>query len=621
MKRLLYILSALILPMCFCSASDSPKVSAQVNSKGLFVGGKPVHVLAGEVHYFRVMPEQWRDRLEKLRACGLNTVSTYCPWNAHEPREGEFNFEGRYDLAAFLKLCKEMGLYVMVRPGPYICSEWDFGGLPAWLLTKENTVLRSSNKSFLDAYMGYFKRIMKETEPYFCNNGGTVIAIQIENGYASYGNEMKYLEFLRDAVKKTGFDGIIYTADGDSDVRINAENPEGVWRTLMIGYDLGKGVDVMEKVQPNMPQMISEWWVGQGLLLGKPMRVRPYEKMAKELDAVLARGVHVSCYMFHGGTNFGLTNGALRDVPASKKYTPFISSYDVDAMLTEAGDPTPKYFAFREVFLKYNPDAKKYAVPSATKKASYGKIEFTEIAPMTENLDALTVKRHKGEKMLTMEQLGQYYGFVAYESRMRPQSFPVPVELRGIRDRAFVFLDGELKAVFDQNTENSSVVLDIPASGADLLILAESMGRVNFGLTIEDNLKGITGGVVLNKQQFQNDWLTRSMPLESLSELKWREIGGGEKYPAFLRGKFKVDDVADTFLSFEKGTRGYCWINGKLLGRYDNTSPLLSTFVPAQWLKKGENTLEILEFSGMSEFRADSETTRVKNVKGKRVVE
>ena len=597
---------------CQSSATGGGKLgTAEVNSAGVFVDGKPFKILAGEIHYFRVVPEYWRDRLQRLQSCGLNTVSTYCPWNAHEPRPGEFNFEGQFDLGAYLKLCQEMGIKVMLRPGPYICSEWDFGGLPAWLITDPNVVIRSSNKAYLDCVRAYYKKIFDVAKPYFCNNGGPIIAIQIENGYASWGNEIAYLEILRDMVLDTGFKGIIYTADGDSDVRINALKPKGVWRTLMCGFDLEKGIDIMRASQPETPQMITEWWVGQGLRLGQPRKIRNIQEMSEELDAVLAGGSHIACYMFHGGTSYGFMSGALR-FPPKKVFTPFQSSYDVDAMVAEEGDITPKYLKFREVFLKYNPDAKKFPVPANPQKAAYGKINFTQVASMRANLDNLAAKTVRSPNLLTMEDLGQWYGFINYKTRMQPQTFPLPVEIFGVRDRAWVSLDGEDKAVFSQTNKTEPLVLDIPKDGAELDILVENMGRVNFSLTMLDNRKGITGNVVLNNQQFQKDWLIQSLPLDDLSKLAWKPVEAGAKikYPAFFKGVFNVGEKFDTFLSFPNAKRGYVWLNGFLLGRYDNAGPMLTTYVAAPFLKQGQNVVEILELENLEEFSIESVSAR-----------
>ena len=542
-----------------------------------------------------------------MRACGLNTVATYCPWNLHEPEPGKFDFSGILDLAKFVKLADELGLKVMLRPGPYICSEWDFGGFPAWLYNMPGMRLRSLNAPYMERVASYLFRILKEAEPYYCNNGGPIIAVQIENGYASFGNDVRYLTRLKEIVEDSGFKGIIYTSDGDSDTRINAESPEGVWRTLMTGTKLEEGLRIMNEVQPNMPQMISEWWVGQGLRLGKPMRHRDIQSMAKELDALLSKGAHISCYMFHGGTNFGFMSGALRN-PPQFQYTPFVSSYDVDAMLNEAGDITPKYKLFREVFLKYNPGAANFSIPPDTSKKAFGKVSFTRFAGLADNLENLSEKTVYSPYTLTMEDLGQAYGFIHYSTHMKPQSFPLPVRIDGLRDRAWLALDGKLLGVFSQNGENPECVLNIPKNGAQLDILVENMGRLNFGLTIEDNRKGITKGLILNKgQQYQNGWTIKSIPLKSLEKIDWKKAEHENldlRYPAFFSGEIKIDEPCDTYLKIS-GARGYCWINGFLVGRYESAGPVLTTFVPAPLLKKGENKVEILELENLSDLSAE----------------
>ncbi len=575
---------------------------ATVDSTGVYVDGKPMRLLAGEIHYFRVMPDQWKDSLLKLRACGLNTVSTYSPWNLHEPTRGEFNFSGGLDLKKFLRTAQDLGLKVMFRPGPYICSEWDFGGLPWWLNNVDGLRIRSINPQFMEASRAYLKRILSEAEEYFCNNGGPIIAIQLDNGYASFSNDIRYIETLRDIVRESGFKGILYTADGDSNTRVNATKAKGVWRTLMIGNNLKSGIDVMNKVQPNMPQMISEFWSGQGLRVGRPMYYRAIDVLAKDLDSALAEGAHICCYMFHGGTTFGLMSGALLE----GKYTPFTSSYEVDAVLNEAGDTTPKYDAFRKVFLKYNPDASKFEVPANAPKKAFGKIKFTKVASMVDNIKNLSAKTVSSPTTITMEEMGYPYGFIHYSSYVDHVAFPLSMKIDGLRDRAWVSLDGKHQAVFDRNSPNQACELDIPESGARLDILVENRGRLDFGLKLLDNKKGILGGVIINKtQQYQANWAIDSIPLTCLKKIDWKNSFNDIKYPAFFSGEVNVDNPAQTFIKVN-GVRGYLWVNGFLLGRYESSGPIVTSFVPASLLKTGKNIIEILELEKLNDFSAES---------------
>ncbi len=602
MKKILSFICALCALLSVADAMPKNAKYADIDSTGVYVDGKPMRLLAGEMHYFRVLPEQWKDSLLKLRACGLNTVSTYSPWNLHEPKRGEFVFSGGLDLKKFLQTAKDLNIKVMFRPGPYICSEWDFGGLPWWLNNIEGLRIRSINPQFMEASKAYLKRILEEAEEYFCNNGGPIIAIQLDNGYASFSNDIRYIETLRDIVRDSGFKGILYTADGDSNTRVNATKAKGVWRTLMIGNNLKGGIDVMNKVQPNMPQMISEYWVGQGLRAGRPMYHRDINALVKDLDSVLAEGVHICCYMFHGGTTFGLMSGALID----GKYTPFTSSYEVDAVLNEAGDTTPKYDAFRKVFLKYNPDAAKYEVPANAPKKAYGKFKFTKVASMRDNLKNLSAKTESSPTTLTMEEMGYPYGFIHYSSHVDHVAFPLSLRIDGLRDRAWISLDGKHQAIFDRNTPEQSCNLNIPEQGARLDILVENRGRLDFGLKLLDNKKGILNGVVINKtQQYQANWTIDSIPLTSLKKLEWKNSLENIKYPAFFSGEMNVENPAQTFIKVN-GTRGYIWINGFLLGRYDSSGPIVTSFIPAPLLKSGKNTIEILELESMRDFSAES---------------
>ena len=619
MKQISLVILAVLalLPITLNAQGNGGKGTAVVNPSGVYVDGKPFHFLAGEIHYFRVLPQYWRDRLEKLRACGLNTVSTYCPWVAHEPQQDEYDFTDMLNLRAFLEICKEMDIKVMLRPGPYICSEWDFGGLPWWLLADSNICIRSLDPKFFTPTKKYMERILKEAEPYFCNNGGPIVAIQIENGYASYGNDIKYLEALRDIVLDSGFKGIIYTADGDSNVRVNALDVKGVWRTLMCGTNLEKSVDIMHKVQPNFPQMISELWSGQGIKLRTPMRVRDVESLAKQIDAVLSRGTHLVLYMFYGGSS-GFMSGAGRNFKMGS-YLPFVSSYDTDALVDESGYLKPKYYRFRDVFLKYNPSAAKYPIPQNPEKCALGKINFTEYAPLLENLDVLTTKTATSHKMLSMEEMGQGFGFIHYTTKIDKPLFPLDIKLLGVRDRAWVDFEGERKGVFTHNDEESSIKVEVPDKGGKLDILVENQGRVNFSLTMSENRKGIIGGVILNNQLFQNGWQMRSLPLKDISKVAWKNIPANTKaikYPAFFRAKINISDPKNTYLKFGKSEGGYCWVNGFPLSRYDITSPLITMNVPSALLKKGENVIEILELGNVDLNNIESVAEPIGNVKG-----
>lgn len=567
-------------------------MKAEVTEAGVLLDGEKFRILSGEMHYFRIHPDSWRDRLEKLKACGLNTVSTYVPWNLHEPRPGEFEFAGFAGLAKFLRLAGELGLRAMVRPGPYICSEWEFGGLPGWLLAIPGIRLRCSNEAFLNCAERYFRRVFDEIEPLFSRHGGPVIAIQLENGYASYGNDPVYMERLKEWTLASGFDGILYTADGDSDTRITSQVPEGVWRTLMLGEKPLNGLGVLKRIQPGLPAMVSEFWNGQGIRQGVPLRLRDPRRIAADLETLLEAGAHVNLYMFHGGTTFGLMNGGLK-LPPACRLEPFVGSYDTMAPLDEAGNPRELYYLFREIFARYNTPS---PLCSAVPAASYGRVALTEQASLFENLPEPV----RSPAPLAMEELGQETGMVLYRTHLAHQSFPLPVRIVEPRDRAWLFLNGRRVAFFGPNDGNCSCVLSIPEEGAELAILVENLGRFNFSWNLEENRKGITFGVILNNQQFQHGWEMFSLPLKETAALRYRPCEETPAGPLFFRGRFETETPEDTYLRVTSGHRGIAWINGFCLGRYENAGPQFSLYVPAGLLNRGGNTVEILELEGLA---------------------
>jgi len=564
----------------------------EMHGKQILLDGSPFRILSGEMHYFRIPREYWRDRLEKLRACGLNTVATYMPWNLHEPEPGQFDFSGGLDVAAFIKLVGELDLQVIIRPGPYICSEWEFGGFPAWLLRDRQLRLRSAEPHYLACIKRYYEAVIEEIRPFYNRN---LTMFQIENGYASYGNDQKYYRFLKKLVDDSGFPGIVIAADGDSDTRISTEVPAGVWRTLMCGSENPiEQLEFMKQEQPDKPQFVIEYWNGQELLTGVPVRLRDPAEIIDGIEKILAWGAHLNLYMFHGGTNFGLMNGGHE--PAGSKYIPMSSSYDTFAPLTEAGDITGLYLKMRKIFSKYNPafDSAKTLVPGNLPKTAFGEVELTECAMLADNLDELSEHSVKSSCPLTMEDAGGDYGYVRYTTKLSSQHFLLPVSLYDYQDGGWAFYNGHLISAFER--KNAEFTVDT-GNGGTLELVIENAGRTNFFYTMEHNRKGISGGVLLNHQQFQQGWTTSTLSMKDLSKLKFHPLSGKSPHsgPAFFRGEFTVEDPADTFLTIPSGQRGFCAINGFLLGRYDHLGPIYTLYVPKSLLRKGKNSITVFE--------------------------
>lgn len=557
------------------------------------VDGKPFRILSGEMHYFRIPRNCWENRLRKLKACGLNTVSTYMPWNLHERIQGKFDFSGMLDVRSFLGLADKLGLKVILRPGPYICSEWEFGGFPAWLLTIRGLRLRCAEQQYLAHVKHYFEEVFREVRDFYSKN---VILLQIENGYASYGNDMEYYRFLKKLVDDSGYENVVIAADGDSDTRISTEVPPGVWRTLMCGLENPvPQLEFNQAEQPGMPQLIIEYWNGQHMSTGQSLRLRDPEQIVHNLEKALEWGAHINLYMFHGGSNFGFMNGAMRTLCGW--YSQLISSYDTCAPLTESGDVTKLYRIYRKVFAKYNPDfSPDTPVPSDSEKRAYGEVLLTEFASLVENLDALSMHSRSASMPLTLEEVGGDYGFVRYTTHLAAQSFPLPVTLCDYQDRGWAFYNGKKVSRFGQDKAEFT----LPANSSGILeIVIENMGRTNFYCTIENNRKGISGGVLLNHQQFQHGWKTAAMPMEDLSGVHFSPVSETTVpiVPGFFRGTFFIDgNPSDTFLTVPSGNSGFCRINGTLLGRYDKRGPLYTLYTPASFLRKGENVVEVFEY-------------------------
>ena len=562
-------------------------------------GGKPLRILSGAIHYFRVIPEYWRDRLEKLRACGFNTLETYVAWNMHEPRPGEFVFDGRCDLASYVEIAGDLGLNVILRPGPYICSEWDCGGLPAWLLADGNMRLRCAYQPYLDAVDRFMDALMERLVPLQASKGGPIIAMQIENEYGSHGNDKVYLRHLGDGLRARGFEGLLFTSDGAGDWMLAGGTLPDVHKVANFGSGAVGQFAKLREWQPAGPLMCGEFWAGWFEHWGEERHARTAEDAARELDVLLGTGGSVNVYMFHGGTNFGFMNGA--NHPGT--YQPTVTSYDFGAALSEAGDPTDMYLAFRDVVAKYGAEVGE--VPASSEKAAYGEVEMTGRVGLFDSLDALSkpIERPTPDPM---ETVGQNYGFILYRTKFIGPREPMPLVLMDVHDRALVFVDGQYRGVIDRDGPKEEIVLEFAAGEHQLDLLVENMGRVNYGPHLADR-KGITEGVRLGYAygQFLFGWTLWPMGMDDLSGLVFGELKGRDG-PAFYRGVLKIDEAKDTFLALPGWTKGVVWMNGFNLGRYWDRGPQKTLYVPAPVLKEGENEIVVFELHGAGkgvEFR------------------
>ncbi|NOR81935.1 MAG: beta-galactosidase [Ardenticatenales bacterium] len=551
---------------------------------------QPFHILAGAMHYFRVLPEYWDDRLHKMRAMGLNTLETYVAWNLHEPQLGAFDFDAGLDLAAYIQKAAAHGLYAIVRPGPYICSEWEFGGLPAWLLREPDMRLRCMHRPYLDAVDRYFDALIPQLAPLQVTHGGPIIAMQIENEYGSYGNDKAYLRYLKDGLRTRGVQVPLFTSDGPTDEMLQGGTLPHILKTVNLGSRAETAFAKLREYQPGGPLMCAEFWNGWFDHWGEEHHTRSPEDAAETLAEILAAGASVSLYMFHGGTNWGFMNGA-NSYPGPYQAT--ITSYDYDAPLNEAGDPTPKYLAFRDVIGQYDP-LPDLPVPAPSPKMALGSVALSESVNLIDALDHLATPVQRPAPT-SMESLGQNYGFVLYRTHISGPRPETELTIRGLRDRAQVFINDSFIGVLERECPEKSLSFAVLPDGAKLEILVENMGRVNYGPELLDR-KGITEGVLLG-QQYLFGWTIFPLPLDDLSGLNFAHSLTKDG-PTFFRGIVNVKQACDTFLALPGWTKGVCWLNGFNLGRYWQRGPQKTFYVPAPLFQEGENEIVLFELHG-----------------------
>ncbi|AIQ22730.1 beta-galactosidase family protein [Paenibacillus sp. FSL H7-0737] len=573
------------------------------NDGQYFLDGQPYRIVSGAIHYFRVVPEYWKDRLLKLKACGFNTVETYVAWNMHEPKEGEFVFDGMADVVSFIELAGELGLHVIVRPSPFICAEWEFGGLPAWLLAYSELQLRCCDPLYLSKVDRYYDELIPRLVPLLSTHGGPILAVQVENEYGSYGNDSSYLRYMRNGLLSRGVDVLLFTSDGPTDEMLLGGTLEDVHATVNFGSCAEESFRKYREYRSEEPLMVMEYWNGWFDHWMEDHHVRDAEDVAGVLDDILTHGSSLNMYMFHGGTNFGFYNGANHIVA----YEPTTTSYDYDAPLTEWGDTTTKFEAVRSVLGKHG-FAPTCPLPEPIPKISYGKVALMERAELftASNLEKLS-EPVNSVCVQPMEKLGQSYGFILYSTYVQGPRTRQKLYIEGVRDRAQVFLDGQVLGVIER-WNPQPLELSIPAGGAQLDILVENMGRINYGPLIRDP-KGILDGVRIDNQ-LQYNWTIRTLPLEpgTLASLEYKEqtvekqeAAAPSGLPGFYRGCFEAEEIGDTFLRFDGWNKGVAWINGFNLGRYWNAGPQRALYIPGPLLRKGRNKLVLLELHGCAE--------------------
>ncbi|MFI6724455.1 beta-galactosidase family protein [Streptomyces atratus] len=566
--------------------------------------GKPVRLLSGALHYFRVHEAQWDHRLSMLRAMGLNCVETYVPWNLHEPEPGRFR-----DVAAlgrFLDAAQRAGLWAIVRPGPYICAEWENGGLPAWVTGRFGRRVRTRDEEYLGAVERWFTALLPQVVQRQIGRGGPVIMVQAENEYGSYGTDRVYLQRVAGMLRERGVTVPLFTSDGPEDHMLTGGSVPGLLATVNFGSGAREAFEVLRRHQPKGPLMCMEFWCGWFEHWGAAPAVRDPAEAAEALREILECGASVNVYMAHGGTNFAGWAGANRSGPVQDQdLQPTVTSYDYDAPIDEYGRPTEKFWLFRKVLAEFADGPLPELPPEPVGPRAPVRAELTEWAPLSVALEVLgDPERAESGVPPTFEELGVDRGLVRYEVTVPGLRRPYALGVSGLRDRAVVYVNGVRQGVLS----GESATLDEPVAGpAEVELWVESLGRVNYGPRLGEP-KGITGGV-RHERQYLHGVRARGLRLAAFEEpgaVDAVPFGGvAERGRAGLyRGSFESAESGLAGLPDHAGlelpgwTRGFVWVNGFCLGRYWSAGPQRTLYVPGPVLREGVNEVWVLEVEG-----------------------
>lgn len=578
----------------------------EIKDGDFYVNGKATRILSGEMHYSRIPHEYWRHRLQMMKGLGLNTVATYVFWNWHETEPGKWDFEGDKNLAEYIKIAGEEGMMVILRPGPYVCAEWEFGGYPWWLQNIEGMEIRRDNEQFLKYTKLYIERLFKEVGHLQCSNGGPIIMVQCENEFGSYVAQRQdipleehraYNAKIKQQLADAGFNVPLFTSDGSwlfeggstpgALPTANGENNIANLKKVVNKYHDGKG-----------PYMVAEFYPGWLSHWAEPFPQVSAEGIARQTEEFLKNDVSFNYYMVHGGTNFAFTSGANYD--KRRDIQPDLTSYDYDAPISEAGWVTPKYDSIRNVIKRYA----EYDVPEAPAPIPVIEIPSIKLDKVADVL-AVAEKQTPVTNMtpMTFEQLNQGHGYVLY-TRHFNQPISGTLEIPGLRDFAVVYIDGEKVGELNRNTQTYDMEIDVPFN-ATLQILVENMGRINYGSEIVHNTKGIISPVTIGGQEITGEWNMYGLPMNEmpdLSKLGRNTLKNGSSQakrlagcPVLYEGTFTLDKTGDTFIDMESWGKGIIFVNGHNIGRYWHVGPQQTLYIPGVWLKKGENKIVIFE--------------------------
>ncbi|MFC0275295.1 beta-galactosidase family protein [Enterococcus devriesei] len=561
------------------------------------LNGEPFKIMSGAIHYFRVDPNDWYHSLYNLKALGFNTVETYVPWNLHEPQKNEFHFEGILDLERFLSIAQELGLYAIVRPSPYICAEWEFGGFPAWLLT-ESQRLRSNENAYLNHVADYYDVLMKKIVPHQLSNGGNILMIQIENEYGSYGEDKDYLRSIRDLMLERGITTPFFTSDGPwrATLRAGSMIDEDILVTGNFGSKAKENFESMQNFfdehDKKWPLMCMEFWDGWFNRWKEPIIQRDPQELAEAVSEVLTRG-SINLYMFHGGTNFGFMNGSsargVIDLPQ-------ITSYDYGAPLNEQGNPTEKYFAIQKMIHVKFPEIQQME-PLIKQNIEKKNIPLNNQVSLFATLETIS-QPIRSKNTQSMEALGQNTGYLLYRTTIERDAEEERLRVIDGRDRSQLFVNQELKATQYQTEIGKDIKVPMPQTENQIDILIENMGRVNYGhkLFADTQRKGIRTGVMADLH-FINNWEQYCLLLDTVEDVDFSKEWQANQ-PSFYRYEVTLDELGDCFIDLSKFGKGVVFVNQTNIGRFWEVGPTLSLYIPKGLLTVGVNEIVIFETEG-----------------------
>ena len=579
-----------------------------VGDKTFLLNGKPFVVKAAELHYPRIPRPYWEHRIKMCKALGMNTVCLYVFWNIHEQQEGKFDFTGNNDVAEFCRLAQRNGLYVIVRPGPYVCAEWEMGGLPWWLLKKKDIRLREPDPYFMERVKLFERKVGEQLASLTIQNGGPIIMVQVENEYGSYGENKAYVSAIRDIVRQSGFDKVtLFQCDWASNFEKNGLD-DLVWTmNFGTGADIDQQFRRLGELRPNAPQMCSEFWSGWFDKWGARHETRPAKAMVEGIDEMLSKGISFSLYMTHGGTSFGHWAGA-----NSPGFAPDVTSYDYDAPINEYGQATPKYWELRHTMEKYNDGGKLPAPPKAPMPViTIPKSVLTEYAPLGNGMGSSVQSRD----IRSFEDMDMGWGIADYSTALPKIPVGSMLTLNEPHDFAQVFVDGKYIGKIDRVKNEKTLMLPPVEKGAELCIRIEAMGRINFGRAIKD-YKGITKEVTISAKMdgHEASWNLKNwtiVPIPDNYETAVKALSVGTETSkrtrqhaklltkaGYYRGHFTLRKPGDTFLNMEAFGKGQVYVNGHAIGRFWNIGPQQTLYLPGCWLKQGRNEVIVLDVVG-----------------------